>query len=676
MAKEIVSTHENPFLKISYKNRIQTLASHPALTEKTDLTQTEQQSYVDVVISIQHMAAEIPHDEEKAKLFSDIFAESLDNMARKNILLPLAKEVISEENKNFKTYITEILRIIKELDALKTQKLKPSAEKSSEYVSIIISFQRFLTQKYNQTENRTDYKYIEPSIAFLSSAIKALSIFNIKFPSEQLEFATGKVEVAQSLPKTKEHALQTEPPQLTPFEARLLEVQQKFPRLPKKAQEVLADQLVKRESVKREKIEKKKQELLQQQQQEQQRKEAILAKLEKIKAGDKIKLLNSKGIVTETHTVKTVLTSSKQVRVEAYNHKTKKSSELFRYFDSYTDKNTAPNVEIEEKKEVDWSKLTPGTATIENLVEEEEFFDNPSSGRRELKLFKKANQDDMGYDFINDYRDKNQKALRCVLADGSGGSSSIQLSDKVRNSMRRFIQKTVFSDPPSSLRESAFNAANYIYELISTDKMGENPNYLGYGTFIAAEILTEKIDLCWRGDTAALLWKNGTFQHERSACKGNINFRGPKSQFQLQSFIENRANRLQSVGQLDNGTVTTRYLDVHRLANKIDAAVGNSELKNKEQVSHFEITKQDIIDSGAEFMILATDGAQPNTMIAMEKDNTYNQRVNEIMQQLSAGDINTNQAAAEITEASRSINDDPDDISVMVIDLRQWKSVI
>lgn len=307
MAKEIVSTHENPFLRILYKDRIQALASHPALTEKTDLTQDEQQSYVDVVISIQHMAAEIPHDEEKAKLFSDIFAESLDNMARKNILLPLSKEVVAEENQSFKTYITEILRIVKELDALKTQKLKPSAEKSSEYVSIIISFQRFLTQKYNQTENRTDYKYIEPSIAFLSSAIKALSIFNIKFPSEQLEFTTGKAEAIEK---------PTTPP--APVEAKPVIIERR---------------------------------LTENQLKEEKRQNEIIEALRKAKPGDTIQLLDLKGQLVETHTILKKIDGKDLISVRIENHLTSKIIERDRYFTHYTDINIAASVRVIEQIE-------------------------------------------------------------------------------------------------------------------------------------------------------------------------------------------------------------------------------------------------------------------------------------------------------------------------------------
>jgi serine/threonine protein phosphatase PrpC len=261
--------------------------------------------------------------------------------------------------------------------------------------------------------------------------------------------------------------------------------------------------------------------------------------------------------------------------------------------------------------------------------------------------------------------------MRYVLADGSGGSIPNQsLSHKVTNAMQEFVDRALNSG--QSLQDATFKAAKYLYDQI---QVHHNPNLLGYGTFVAAEIQKDTIELCWVGDPVATLWKSGQpFEHSRSAYYLNSKILELKnaSQFQIQTFQENKANETYAK-EPNNSIFHAHNLDTHHWANVITKEIGKSEKQDINEISKFEISKQQIIDSGAEFLLLMSDGAQPNNMSAMDTNNLYNQAVNQIMLDLHAGRLERVDAAEKIAKASREINHDSDDISVMIIDLRPWK---
>jgi serine/threonine protein phosphatase PrpC len=276
---------------------------------------------------------------------------------------------------------------------------------------------------------------------------------------------------------------------------------------------------------------------------------------------------------------------------------------------------------------------------------------------------------------ITDPYNPKKKGKRYILADGAGGSSTPETSGKVTQKMRHFIDKAIRAN--KTLQEATFDAANFITDSVNEQQL----DIYGYGTFVGADILEDRIDMCWKGDPAALLWKSGKpFQHRRSkysgrnGATGNLQKQSEPSQFQLQSYVQNLANRIHMGGATGSKTM---MLDTDPNANQIYSSIGDKKLKNKESVPQFTLTKEEIVSSGAEFLILACDGVQPNTMIDMsnaQNINPYNTEIDRIMTNLHLGNINTAEAAQQITQASRNINQDADDITVMVVDLRQWKS--
>ncbi|GIK84352.1 MAG: hypothetical protein BroJett025_09740 [Patescibacteria group bacterium] len=686
--KRQVRTRENPYLALNGADRLAALkTASQAVEANPNPTNTEKQNYADSVVAIQHLLADRsvnPQTQQKPEevaVFSDLFTVHVKIMAQKNIYLPLEKERVIPEQQNFRTYVTEIQGILTELKQLKDVGKQPDKDQSQRYVDILASFQRFLTNKYNSDINRDDFPLIEASLKLFSATVNTLATFGIKM-SVGKEFVVEQPETKNTEDSEKQ-------------EAGILDtIKQKFPEFSQRVQQFVAAGIERYQAHQAEKLkrdlEKRKQKFLAdaqkakkeqeaKKQAEEQRQQKIIDALQQSQPGDVIQLFDTKSRLIESHTIVKKHEDRQLLEADIHNHQTGKTLEnRNKHFSHYTDLDNATTVQVVKqkkkekpvKKELDWKTLVPGSSTLDNQVVKQAYVFNTATNQQELRNFSKANQDDLGYAQVKDYRDPNKPAMRYFLADGAGGSSSVEDSAKVKASMREFIRQAIWAG--KSLRESSFLAANHIYELI---KDQNRPDLLGYGAFVAAEVLEEKIDICWTGDPAAILWKSGKpFAHRRSNYKDNNNIRGKASQFQMQNFVENQVNWLHAAEPTGDDSRKTMMLDKHELANVIRKAIGDRKLKNEDSISHFELSKQEVINSGAEFLLLLCDGAQPSNMIAMDSGNPYNKRVNEIMKQLSEGKLNVNEAAQQITQASRTINQDEDDISVMIVDLREWKA--
>ncbi|MBP7843096.1 hypothetical protein KA017_03770 [Candidatus Woesebacteria bacterium] len=717
-------TRENRFLKLDPAQRLEAVNQLVAeIKENPNPSEKLKQDYADSIIAFQHLISDLstdkenPLDSQDASEFAQLFATHAEILAHNNILLPGKPEYKPANSETTATstevtteYVRELVKINQELSKHTSEKKEPTAEEKKQYTDVLISFQHFLAKEYHlaKTQNPAaklhtkDFVIVEQSLKYFAVIVNRLAIFGIKLPTGEISASpTESPQVPTELPAEVPNESRANLI-LGKFKSLVSEIKARYPGLSESVQQTIARgitrfqessrvrneaDLAKRKKKFLREIEKSREKQLAKDKAESERVKGIENKLAKLNQGDKVKLLDTKGKTAEVHTVIGVDLNKKYLTVDIYypNQKTRQKLEgRTRYFDYYTDLNNAAAIDItkkkqektqtidtQTKKEINWKLLEPGSATIDNQVVKDQWVINPQSQQRELVRFTKANQDDMGFAQVKDYRDPNKQSMRYVLADGAGGSSSIEESVKVKNAMREFIRQAVHAG--KSLQESAFEAANYIYDQINVQK---NPNLIGCGAFIAAEILSEKIDICWRGDPVALLWKSGQpFEHRRSEYTGNQKIRGKKSQFQMQNFVENQVNYLHAA-EPDNTDASrkTQFLDKHDLANVIVHAIGNKPLRKVDDVSHFSVAKEQVIASGAEFLLLMCDGAQPNNMIAMDANNSYNKEVNRIMTNLSQNKINATEAAQQITQASRTINQDEDDISVMVVDLRSWKA--
>lgn len=325
-----------------------------------------------------------------------------------------------------------------------------------------------------------------------------------------------------------------------------------------------------------------------------------------------------------------------------------------------------------QRTEFDWTNAYPGATSLQNSVFKE-YFANP--GSQEIVTIHKPNQDVIRYKKVNDYRniDGKQQSYRYFVADGAGGSQlDYKKAGTVTNSMKLFANTAL--DHGDSLKDSCEYANQQLVEAIKNDQFAEELS--GTGSFVAAELLHDKIDVCWAGDCACILWKSGNpFEHRRNNIDSHSTKQGQPSAFQLQTFVENAANRIHFTSYNQSDTDKTAQIDIIPAANVPTNFIGGNGSNGGGRINQLEISKNEIQTNGADFLLLMSDGAQPNNVIDATSATEYHRKVDEIMNKLNNGEITRQTASEQIAQSSRNINEDQDDITVMIVDLREWKKL-
>ncbi|MFC1790201.1 PP2C family serine/threonine-protein phosphatase [Patescibacteria group bacterium] len=216
--------------------------------------------------------------------------------------------------------------------------------------------------------------------------------------------------------------------------------------------------------------------------------------------------------------------------------------------------------------------------------------------------------------------------------------------------------------------------------LKKTHEAASAPNEREKNPAFAAGIIAyldhEKAELAWMGDCSAVGWSPQPQTHRRSAKEWPEGALGGPSPFQLLNFPHNGAQL--SKAALGAEGMPTKSLDTAPGANQIYSAIGDPKSKAAGEVTY---TKEEL--RPFRFLILATDGLEANGRL-LDPDKEYSQDVFKILKQLARETEDlcpeeasklTKQAAIEIAKRARRIYGENDDITVTIIDLKNWHAL-
>lgn len=351
--------------------------------------------------------------------------------------------------------------------------------------------------------------------------------------------------------------------------------------------------------------------------------------------------------------------------------------------------------------------LLLGGRSEDEITQNETSREIPKPGISTLKAPDHFNQDragsgDVMYE-VTDAAGKKvvAKGIRIVVNDGSGGSlpkviteddgRSAIIGGKAKAGLDAILQASDLS-PAEAIRVA--------------HRQIKDTNH-SFSTVMVADIVIEngkgKLRFAGLGDPSVVAYRQDRpFEHRRSelsgAFKTNSNdpvekariLAGP-SHMQIQNLQHNGALLKKFY---DEGRKTqTGALDSTMEANGIYLDFGNPE-KNDVHPTNFEV---DLEKLDADFILVMSDGAQPNSMLATDprvdlseeiaaeqaenpdgaesirNQPKYAQEVQFIMSELTAGKIDVNKASDRITSAARNTLGDKDDITVAIIDVRQFR---
>lgn len=320
----------------------------------------------------------------------------------------------------------------------------------------------------------------------------------------------------------------------------------------------------------------------------------------------------------------------------------------------------------------------------------------PEPGLHTLKSPHHFNQDRIGYGAIS-Y--DGFTGVRIVVNDGSGGSLSTSGLDQRQ-------QDRLIGDKAAHGRDAVLSANQKPAEALQAAHKAVRLDNESYSTIMVADIVTDQQGEGWLkyaglGDPAIVAYrKDQPFAHRRVDLRGVFvqndtptderkRILGEPSHMQVLSMQHNVA-----VMEKISGTSakTTGTLDSAYEANSIYCSFGD---KDKADVhpNEYQIKLKDV---GADFLLIMSDGAEPNAMIdsspqrdmsqalaavqgdserekAIKNQPAYSQEVHSIMSRLTDGQLTVEQASAKIAQAARDILGDTDDISVAIIDVRQFR---
>lgn len=317
------------------------------------------------------------------------------------------------------------------------------------------------------------------------------------------------------------------------------------------------------------------------------------------------------------------------------------------------------------------------------------------------------NQDRAGFGKV-EYKVKNDegeevraKGVRSVVVDGSGGSlpetvteadgRSSLIGGKAGKGLEEILQASDLS--PAEAIRVAHKKIKDVNDSFSTVMVADIVVQNGKGILRFAGL----------GDPSVVAYRQDRpFDHRRSELSGafvnettdpaeRARILADPSHMQIQNLQHNGAliDKLYGEGR----KTKTAGMDATLPANGIYLNFGD---KTKGDVRPEDFTV-DLEQLDADFILIMSDGAQPNAMLAtdprvdltediaaeevvnpegaqnMRNQPMYAQEVQFIMTELTAGKIDVKTASERITNSARNTLGDTDDISVMIIDVRQFR---
>lgn len=260
---------------------------------------------------------------------------------------------------------------------------------------------------------------------------------------------------------------------------------------------------------------------------------------------------------------------------------------------------------------------------------------------------------------------------RFVVIDGSGGSLK-HIPNMTQATQDRLIaEKATFI--AGKLRERVGLRSKDALE--STHKAAlyhkKNERNPAYATVAVVDIDQDQVEIATMGDVSVVAWSQEQKPHRRSSKTWSPeNLSGP-SNFELLIVPQNLAQAQKAAGL--EGVAPTQHLDTVPEANQIYAAVGEMGKPNSVIFSKDEL-------KNSRFLLIASDGAQPNGSL-LDPETEYGKDVHGILSDLAkkteklspekAAEI-TNETAKAICERARQIPGETDDITVMIVDLKNW----
>lgn len=348
-----------------------------------------------------------------------------------------------------------------------------------------------------------------------------------------------------------------------------------------------------------------------------------------------------------------------------------------------------------------------GHNSKDEVTQNETSVEIPKPGISTLKAPEHFNQDrsgsaDVKYEVTDDAGNKIQaEGIRIVVNDGSGGSLPEEITeDKGRSSLIGNKAKVGLDAILQASNLSPAEAVRAAHRKIKDTNES-------YSTVMVADVVIEngkgKLRFAGLGDPSVVAYRQDKpFEHRRSELSGafvsnsmdaaeRARILADPSHMQIQNLQHNGALLDKIYGE--GRRVSTAALDSTLRANGIYLNFGD---KKKNDVHPVNFTV-DLEELDADFILVMSDGAQPNSMLATdprvdlsddiaaeEVDNPdgaesmrnqprYAQEVQSIMSELTAGTIDVKTASERITSAARNTLGDKDDITVAIIDVRQFR---
>lgn len=322
----------------------------------------------------------------------------------------------------------------------------------------------------------------------------------------------------------------------------------------------------------------------------------------------------------------------------------------------------------------------------EQLKTSENRLDQIAHGSATLESPDHDNHDVVGHTSL---KDKNNETIgrRFVIGDGSGGSEKGLRQEEKDKRIKRVMDVYAKTALESKTTDTvvAFGQAE---EKMKQVKSAESNGAYGVGAIldIALDPKTNKevLNFVYKGDVALVAYDpTRQFPERRSGefrtLPNQPDLGGP-SHAQLLNIPRNAAQE-NKAADYDMGH--TVFLDDHKLSSHISESLSDD--KPPHEFS-FDIDQL----GGAPFLMMMTDGAGPNRMLGNFKDAgseiarapagqkdavtrnlQYSRMVHNVMSRLYRNEIDVAEAAKDITEFSRTVAMDTDDITVTIIDLRK-----
>lgn len=355
----------------------------------------------------------------------------------------------------------------------------------------------------------------------------------------------------------------------------------------------------------------------------------------------------------------------------------------------------------------DIKDILTGHDSKDEITQNETSAEIPKPGISTLKAPDHFNQDrsgsgDVSYEVTGeDGKKVLAEGIRIVVNDGSGGSLPEEITEDEGRSNLIGNKAKVGLD--AILQASNLSPA----EAVRAAHRKIKDTNESYSTVMVADVVIEngkgKLRFAGLGDPSVVAYRQDKpFEHRRSELSGafvsnsmdaaeRARILADPSHMQIQNLQHNGALLDKIYGE--GRKVKTAALDATLRANGIYLNFGD---KKRSDVHPVNFTV-DLEELDADFILVMSDGAQPNSMLATdpkvdlsddiaaeEVDNPdgaesmrnqprYAQEVQSIMSELTAGTIDVKTASERITSAARNTLGDKDDITVAIIDVRQFR---